>query len=96
MRGSLPLIILWMLSKKKMTGSEIALEFESKRGHKPSLGTIYPLLYDFKYKGFVSTDKNKKYSLTRKGKKELDLRLHIFFDIFYDIDEMRSVLKKDS
>jgi DNA-binding PadR family transcriptional regulator len=73
-----------------MTGSDIARELEKRKGSKPSPGTIYPVLKDLKDKGLLSVDENKRYSLTNKGKKELELNLNTFFDTFCDVDEMRS------
>jgi len=90
MKGFLSFLILWLINKKNMTGAEITLELEKRKGTKPSPGTIYPVLKDLKDKGFLSIDENKRYSLTQKGKKELEQSLHTFFDTFCDVDEMRT------
>jgi DNA-binding PadR family transcriptional regulator len=90
MKGFLSFLILWLVNKKKMTGAEITLELEKRKGNKPSPGTIYPVLRDLKEKGFLSIDGNKRYSLTQKGKKELEQSLHVYFDTFCDVDEMRA------
>lgn len=90
MKGFLSFLILWLVSKQSMTGVEIALELEKRKGSKPSPGTIYPVLKDLKDKGLLSVAKNKHYSLTKNGRKELDIHLSTFFDTFCDIDEMRS------
>ena len=90
MKGFLSFLILWLLSKESMTGSELALELERRKGHKPSPGTIYPVLKSLKDKGLLSVDAGKSYSLTKKGRKELDNSLDHFFSTFSDIDEMRS------
>ena len=89
MKGFLSFLILWLVNKKKMTGAEIAQELEQRRGHRPSPGTIYPVLKDLTNKKLLSVDKNKKYSLTKKGEQELDMSLNQFFDTFCDVDEMR-------
>jgi DNA-binding PadR family transcriptional regulator len=94
MKGFLSFLILWLISKKSMTGAEIALELEKRKGHRPSPGTIYPVLKYLKDKNLLSIDDNKRYSLTGKGKQELKIHLHTFFDTFCDIDEMRSKCKK--
>ncbi|UCG69473.1 MAG: PadR family transcriptional regulator [Thermoplasmata archaeon] len=94
MKGFLSFLILWLVSKKSMTGAEIALELEKRKGHKPSPGTIYPVLKDLKDKGLLSVDQNKRYSLTKRGKKELEVHIKTFFETFCDIDEMRSRCKK--
>lgn len=90
MKGFLSFLILWLVSKQHMTGVEIALELEKRKGSKPSPGTIYPVLKDLKDKGLLSVAKNKQYSLTKYGRKELNIHLTTFFDTFCDIDEMRS------
>ena len=90
MKGFLTFLILWLISKKKMTGAEITLELEKRKGSKPSPGTIYPALKDLKGKNLLSVDENKRYSLTKEGEKELENSLNIFFDTFCDVDEMRS------
>ena len=90
MKGFLTFLILWLVNKKTMTGAEITQELENRRGHRPSPGTIYPVLKYLTEKELLKVDKNKKYSLTKKGKEELDMSLSTFFDTFCDIDEMRS------
>ena len=90
MKGFLSFLTLWLLSKKKMTGAEITQELEKRRGHRPSPGTIYPVLKNLTEKKLLSVDGNKKYSLTKKGEEELNMSLDTFFDTFCDVDEMRS------
>jgi DNA-binding PadR family transcriptional regulator len=94
MKGFLSFLILWLMSKKSMTGTELAIELEKRKGHRPSPGTIYPVLKDLKDKGLLSVDEHKRYSLTKRGEKELSIHLNTFFDTFCDIDEMRSCRKK--
>ena len=94
MKGFLSFIIMWLVNKKNMTGAEIALELEKRKGSKPSPGTIYPVLKDLKDKGLLSVDENKRYSLTKRGKKELEVHINTFFKTFCDIDEMRSCCHK--
>jgi len=73
-----------------MTGAEIALELEKRKGKKPSPGTIYPVLKNMKENMLLSIDENKRYTLTEKGKKNLEEHLDAFIRTFYDIDEMKS------
>ncbi len=94
MKGFLSMLILWLVSKKNMTGTELALELEKRKGHRPSPGTIYPVLKDLKEKGLLSVDANKRYSLTELGRQELEVSLDTFFKTFCDIDDMRSCHKK--
>ena len=67
MKGFLSFLIMWFIYKKEMTGAEIAIELEKRKGNKPSPGTIYPALKDLKDKGLIKDDRDKKYSLTKKG-----------------------------
>ncbi len=88
MKGYLKYLILWILGKNSMNGAEIGRELEKRRGTKPSPGTIYPALKELKNKGLVDVDKNKYYSLTPDGEKELKTSCKVFCKIFYDVDEM--------
>ena len=89
MKGFLTFLILWMLSRKAMTGAGIARELEKRKGAKPSPGTVYPALKEIRQKGLVRTNSRKEYALTQKGRKELESCLKSFFDIFCDIDDMK-------
>ena len=93
MKGFLSFLILWLVHKKNMTGAEIALELEKRKGRRPSPGTIYPVLKHLKDAGLLSIDESKCYSLTKRGRKELEAHLNTFFQTFCDIDEMRSCRK---
>jgi DNA-binding PadR family transcriptional regulator len=89
-KGFLSFLILWLVSRKEMTGTEISLELKKRRGKKPSPGTIYPVLKSMKEKNLLTTDKNKRYTLTDQGKKSLESHLDSFIKTFYDIDKMKS------
>lgn len=89
-KGFLSFLILWLVSKESMTGAEIALELEKRKGKKPSPGTIYPVLKTMKESELLSIDENKRYTLTEKGRKNLEVHLDAFIRTFYDIDEMKS------
>jgi len=93
MKGFLSFLILWLVSKKNLTGAEITQELEKRRGHRPSPGTIYPVLKYLTERKLLKADQNKKYSLTKKGKEELNMNIKQFFDTFEDIDEMRKHCK---
>jgi DNA-binding PadR family transcriptional regulator len=71
-----------------MNGIEIARELEKRRGTKPSPGTLYPALKELKQKELITADKDKTYSLTKKGKKELKSACGTFCKTFYDMKEM--------
>jgi len=77
-----------------MTGAEIAMELMKRKGSKPSPGTIYPALKYLKDKDLVEMTDEKRYSLTREGKKELQSHLITFFKTFSDIDEMKTCCSK--
>jgi DNA-binding PadR family transcriptional regulator len=94
MKGYLSYLILWTLSKKRMKGAEITKELEKRKGSKPSPGTVYPALKELKEKGLIAADKNKTYSLTKKGEKELKAACSSFCQIFYDMKEMTNCCKK--
>lgn len=89
-KGFLSFLILWLVSRKSMTGAEIALELEKRKGKKPSPGTIYPVLKNMKEKTLLSIDEKKRYTLTGEGQKNLEAHLDAFIRTFYDIDEMKS------
>ena len=88
MKGYLSYLVLWIVKKKPSTGSEIARELEKRRGTRPSPGTIYPVLKELKKSGLIAAGKNKVYSLTIKGEKELKGACSIFCRMFYDVKEM--------
>jgi DNA-binding PadR family transcriptional regulator len=88
MKGFLSYLILWILSKKSMNGAEITKELEKRKGSRPSPGTIYPALKELKQKGLIIANKDKVYSLTKKGEKELNSGCNHFCKIFYDMKKM--------
>ncbi len=94
MKGYLSFIVLWVLKKKNMNGAEITKELEQRRGTKPSPGTIYPALKELKEKGLITADKDKVYSLTKAGEKELNSACGIFTKMFHDMKEMFECCKK--
>ena len=90
MKGFLSLLLLWMLYKKNRTGAELAEELAKRKGSKPSPGTIYPALKELKSKGIITANKQKVYTLTKKGKTELEHGLRMFCTAFSDFPEMRA------
>jgi PadR family transcriptional regulator, regulatory protein PadR len=93
MKGFLTYLILWNLNKKSMTGAELAKELENRKGSKPSPGTIYPALKELSEKGFITSDKDKVYSLTREGRSEIKKACSVFCRIFYDMKDMHNCCK---
>jgi len=93
MKGFLSFLILWLLNKKHMTGVEITEELEKRKGHRPSPGTIYPVLRKLKELGLIIDDDQKRYSLTRDGTEELQNEIQTFLNTFCDIEEMKEHYK---
>jgi DNA-binding PadR family transcriptional regulator len=89
MKGFLTFIVLWMLRGEPKTGTELADELEERKGHRPSPGTIYPVLKMMTERGLLSVDDDKRYSLTDEGRAELERSLDHFFTMFFDVDDMR-------
>jgi len=88
MRGMLSFQILYLLSKKKMHGDEIAEEIGKRRGEKPKAGTIYPALKDMKNKRLIKGEKEGKtivYSLTSEGKQSVKYAKVYFVRCFGDV-----------
>ena len=89
MRGFLSLLVLWLLSKKPMSGAELAREIEKRKGCKPNPGTIYPALKELARKKAIVVrpggGKEKTYSLTPLGREQLGYGVNSFCKIFYDL-----------
>jgi PadR family transcriptional regulator PadR len=90
MKGYLSFLVLWIISKKSRTGAEISEELAKRKGTKPSPGTIYPVLKELTKKGLIKPDKEKRYTLTSEGRKELNSACNLFCNIFHDMKEMMS------
>ncbi len=87
-KGHLSYIVMWILRKHKMNGAEIAGELEKRRGKRPSPGTVYPVLKDLRNRKLIVCDKEKRYSLTALGKREMKKACCHFSKMFYDFHEM--------
>ena len=73
MRGHLKPIILTLLEKEQLSGSELVEKIEETISWKPSYGSVYPLLDNLVKEGLavkIVEKKKKSYKLTTKGKKE--------------------------
>lgn len=89
MRGMLSFLILFLLSKKRMNGQEIAVELGKRKGEKPNPGTIYPALKKLRQKGLIvekNEGKSITYGLSKAGKSELKEAICKFFKIFAGIN----------
>ena len=81
-------LIMWILSKESMYGSQIADEIGKRRGDTPTAGTIYPALKDLTSHGIIESKvegKQKIYSLTQEGKNALHQCHEWFVNAFGDI-----------
>ncbi|MEM2138258.1 MAG: PadR family transcriptional regulator [Candidatus Anstonellaceae archaeon] len=88
MRGMLSFLILFLLSKKPMCGTEISDEIGKRKGEKPSPGTIYPALKALKENGLIKEKKSGKsitYELTADGKEGLAKAKKMFCRTFTDV-----------
>jgi len=91
MRGFLSFTVLRLISKKPMSGDEIRDELEARKGSRPSPGTIYPVLKVLVKNGWIvemeKDRKEKRYSITVRGKKEVDAATERFLALFCDMKE---------
>jgi DNA-binding PadR family transcriptional regulator len=91
MKGFLSFIVLRLIKQKPMSGEEIRQELQKRKGHKPSPGTIYPVLKVLSHNGWISVvddkAKEKKYRITTAGKKECEEATKRFVALFCDIRE---------
>ena len=93
MKGFLSYLILWNLSKGKKKGVDISKDLEERKKRKLSPGTLYPALKELRKKDLISADKDKFYSLTKKGREELSDACKVFCEIFYDMKDMFNCCK---
>lgn len=91
MKGFLSFLVLRMISKREMSGYCIRKEIERRRGELPSAGTIYPVLKELRNSGFIKeTDgagRNKMYTITEKGRREVEHSTRRFITLFSDMKE---------
>ena len=85
-KGLSRVIILWLVSQKKMSGYTIIKEIHRLTDFKFTSGIIYPLLYELEEKELIKGEWVKKgrrnikyYSITEKGESVLN-RLRELFD----------------
>lgn len=92
MRGMLSFLIMHVLSKKDMYGSEIADALAKRKADKPNPGTLYPTLKDMEKRGVVQSYKDgnlKYYRLTKEGREGLQKAKDFFIQAYGDILEER-------
>lgn len=89
MKGFLSFTVLRLISKRNMSGQDIADELERRKGSRPSPGTIYPVLKSLSENEWIEEIKEggreKKYRITEKGMKEVKLATEKFVLMFDDM-----------
>lgn len=88
MRGLLSFLILHLLSKRRMYGSEIADEIARRKAGRPNPGTLYPTLKYLERKGLVESSKEgnaRYYKLTPAGKEGVRKAREFFIQAYGDI-----------
>ena len=81
LKGVAPVVVLEILSRRRMYGYELSEALEQRSGGILNLGrgTLYPLLYNLEAKNLITAEweenqharKRRYYSITSKGKTEL-------------------------
>ena len=91
MKGFLAFLVLRLIKNKPMSGHEIREELKKRKGSRPSPGTIYPILKTLNENNWIKEiedgGKEKKYQITKEGRKELDEATNKFVAIFCDMRE---------
>jgi len=91
MRGFLTFTVLRLISKQQMSGEDLRKEFERRKGSKPSPGTIYPVLKSLSENGWIAelpdSGKEKKYMITKEGKREVSDATKRFIAYFCDMKD---------
>ncbi len=90
MKGFLTFSTLWLISKAPMSGQELRAEMARRKGGcVPSAGTIYPVLKNLKRDGLIGDTegdgRTKRYRVTKKGEKELEIAICKFDAMFGDL-----------
>jgi len=90
MKGFLSFLVLRLIGKKPMSGEDLRVEIEKRKGRKPSPGTIYPVLKSLSEAGWIKSEESgseKVYQLTLAGRKEFNDATRKFVSIFCDMGE---------
>ena len=88
MRGLLSFLILHLLSKRRMYGTEIAEEIALRKAEKPNPGTLYPTLKQLEARGLIESAQKgnmKYYKLTPAGREGLRSAKEFFIQAYADI-----------
>lgn len=96
-KGLLTFLILHELSLKELAGEDLAKKIGRRKDSTLTPGTIYPALKKLKAKKLVVFEKQgrrKVYSLTKKGREELELTYALFSKYFYGLKNKIKRVKK--
>lgn len=96
-KGLLTFLILHELSLRELAGEDLAKKIGNRKGSALTPGTIYPALKKLKTKKLVVFEKQgrrKVYSLTKKGREELELSYSLFSKYFYGLKNKIRRVKK--
>lgn len=85
LRGFSRVIILWLISRKPMSGYGIVKELKRLTGQKFHSGVVYPLLYELEENKLIAGKwmqkgrrRIKHYSITKEGRELLNLIRELF------------------
>lgn len=91
-RGFLSFLLLWLLSRRSMSGGELAEELRRRRGVRPNPGTLYPALKTLEARGLIRcpappVSRRKVYSVTPVGRQDFQRACRGFLCTFGDLLE---------
>ena len=87
-KGLLSFLILHELNTKQQAGEDLAKKIGKRKGTILTPGTIYPALKKLKNKKLIKFEKKgrrKEYTLTEKGKKDLEITYNVFSTYFFGL-----------
>jgi DNA-binding PadR family transcriptional regulator len=88
MRGMLSFYVLWLVSRGSICGEDLTKEIGRRRGEEPNPGTLYPALKGLREAGLIEPrreDKKIFYTITLKGREELETATNYFKQVYGDI-----------
>ena len=87
-KGFLSFLILHEINYRPLAGDDLAKKIGARKGAMLTPGTIYPALKKLRNKklvSYVQIGRKKMYSLTPKGKKELQNQYDLFSKYFFGL-----------
>ena len=97
-KGLLTFLIMHEINIKELAGEDLAKKIGRRKGTTLTPGTIYPALKKLKTKKLVKYEKQgrrKVYTLTNKGKQELEITYTAFSKYFYGLKNKIKRVKKE-